>query len=454
MKTIAIIGGGFSGTLTAIELLKKSKQVAVKLINCDQPLTKGVAFSTTDTEHLLNVPAGRMSAFEDEPDHFINWIKDQKEFVAYVKKSMQGEFLPRFIYGQYLTALFQPYLSNDQLEIIKLKATGIKKNKDNFTLTFNDNSSLDADSIVLAMGNFAPAPPKINNPTFYSSSSYYNNPWNQSYLENCNLSKNILLIGTGLTMVDCILSLKRIGFAGHIYITSPRGYTPVSHAKTVPYPDYYQELENTSLADIFKTVRKHIKIAETKDISWHSVTDALRPHVQKLWIGFSQKEKQQFISHIRHIWGVARHRLPQYTFKELQKLKEKGQLEIIGGRIKTIDEKDDDITVTIQLRKNKSTKELHVSRTVNCTGPQINYPELNDELVRSLLSSGLIAPSPLKMGIRALSNGSVLKNEEEISANMYAIGSLLRGVLWETTAVPELREQAENIAKQIIASIQ
>ncbi len=454
MKTIAIIGGGFSGTLTAIRLLQKSKDIAVKIINDKLPLAKGVAYQTTDLQHLLNVPAGKMSAFKNEPNHFINWLKTKKEYAHYFNKKIETEFLPRMIYGEYLLFVISPYLENSQLEIIHSKAIEIKRNENAFSVRIKNSPTIEADKVVLAFGNFQPAPPKIADPSFFNSSNYFNNPWEDSYLKNLDSSKNILLIGTGLTMVDCVLSLKKIGFKGHIYITSPRGYMPASHEETVAYPDFYNEIENSDLAGILKTIRKHLKNAEAKHISWQSVIDTLRPYAQKIWIRFSQKEKLQFISHLRHIWGVARHRLPKETYKEVMVLKEKAQLEIIPGRITSITENLNSINVSIQSRKNKSTINLEVASVLNCTGPLINYLEIKDELIVDLISSNLIASNPLKMGIKATTDGKVLTEDNNISPGMFAIGSLLRGVLWETTAVPELSLQAESIAEQIIQTIQ
>lgn len=448
MKTVVIIGGGFSGSLTAIQILSKSRDISVKIVNDGHPTAKGLAYDTYLPEYLLNVPALKMSAFENEPTHFINWLNSKEEYTQY----SGNEFLPRFIYGAYLNSLFDQFSASKLLEIINAKAIDIKQSAASYTVILNNGSSLTADKIVLAMGNYLPAAPKMIDPDFLKSTSYFKNPWNQSCLQGIDLSKNILLIGTGLTMADCLLDLIKIKFKGKIYVSSPRGYTPASHEHYVFYPDFYPELKGLSLAEIFKAVRNHLKTAALKNISWDAVIDSIRPHASEIWMSFSQKEKQQFISHIRHIWGVARHRLPKELHKEMMDLKKAGQLEIIGGRIESLKEKDKQITALILLRKERSLKELCVSRVVNCTGPQINYSELNDELIQNLLSSGIILADELKMGLKAGLSGEIISQGNIVSGDIYAIGSLLRGVLWETTAVPDIRIQAETIAKQIIES--
>lgn len=449
MKTIAIIGGGLSGVLTASQLLEKSNHISIKIINSENALGLGVAYSTLEENHLLNVPAGKMSAFPNNPNHFVDWLVKN----GYSSNELEKQFLPRYIYGKYISEFLNAIKQNKQLEILYARAVDIKKESNNYSIQLNNGNSVIADKIVLALGNFLPSTPKSATLSFFESPNYFKNPWSADYLKNLSLSNDILIIGTGLTMVDCVLSLKKAGVTGKIYVVSPRGYTPASHNKSEIYLDFYSELKGKTLLEIFKTVRKHIKIAESKNIYWVSVVDSLRPHVQEIWISLSKKDKQQFISHIRHIWGVARHRLPLATHTKLMTLKENRQLEIIGGRIIDIKEADGIVSAFIQLKGSSKKRELNVSRVINCTGPQSNYNELKDVFVQNLLAKKIILSSELKMGIETNLKGQILQSELQPSSDIYAIGSLMRGVLWETTAVPEIRIQAESIAKQIIDSI-
>ncbi len=449
MKTIAIIGGGWSGILTAIQLLKKSKNISIKIINSGQPIGLGVAYRTTDTSHLLNVPAGKMSAFTNNPKHFTDWLIKNGHSTDEIEK----HFFPRLLYGKYILEFVDKIKQNSQVKFIDARAVDIQKESLNYSIQLNNGNSINADKIVLALGNFLPSTPKSATLNFFESPYYFKNPWNADYLKNISISKDILLIGTGLTMVDCVLSLKKAGVTGKLYVVSPRGYTPASHSKAEIYPDFYSELKGKTLLEIFQIVREHLKIAESKKNSWIGVVDSLRPHAQDLWIALSKKDKQQFVSHIRHIWGVARHRLPFTTHKELMDLKTKSQLEIIGGRIIDIQESNGIVSSSIQLRGSSKKRNLSVSRVINCTGPQSNYKELKEAFIQNLLAKKIIISNELKMGIETDINAKVLQEDGKTSTDIYAIGSLLRGILWETTAVPEISKQAEQIAKQIVDSI-
>ena len=101
--TIAIVGGGVAGTLTAMQLLRASASVRVVLINQDATIGRGVAYSTSSRSHLLNVPAARMSAFPDDPDHFLRWAR-----MRLGPATPNDAFLPRQLYGEYVAELLRP----------------------------------------------------------------------------------------------------------------------------------------------------------------------------------------------------------------------------------------------------------------------------------------------------------------------------------------------------------
>jgi uncharacterized NAD(P)/FAD-binding protein YdhS len=452
MKTVCIIGGGFSGMFTAIHLLRKDVKLKLKLFNDDYPLALGAAYSTLHREHLLNVAAGKMSPYKDRPSHFADWILSKKEYSSYHSGGHESKFLPRFIYGKYLDEIISDFISDERLEIIHSRVVDVDQENGQYLVGTASQKTFVGDFLVLANGNFAPAPPKLNDLSFIKNTNYFPNPW--KFNKKTDPEKSVLIIGSGLTMIDQVLTLLSDGFTGEIYSVSPRGYFPQSHAENQDsYPDFYDELEHKSLQSVFQTVIKHLKNAGENGISWQAVIDSVRPHARSLWLNFSEKDKTQFVSHLRHIWGVARHRLPREVFVKIRQLISEGKLQIIAGRLQSVTEEKDGFKISIRQRRTGQLKTVIVSSIVNCTGPQTNFNELNDDLIRNLIHKNIIAPHELKIGIRALPDGMVLNAENKVVPNVYAVGSLLRGVLWENTAVPELRLNAENVALQIIGSI-
>ncbi|MDZ4712992.1 MAG: FAD/NAD(P)-binding protein [bacterium] len=450
--SIAVIGGGFCGSVTLIQLIKQAtKPLNIILINCENPNGKGIAFSSYNSRHVLNVPAAKMSAFPDEPEHFINWVKSKQRYQEFVNDELNDRFLPRVVYGQYLEELFTkvvedaPYYVN--VKIISDEATDIIQNEEVSEIILKSGSSFKADIVVLALGNFLPDNPKIKDDGFYASKKYFRNPWLKKSIQGVKHENNILIIGTGLTMVDNVLSLIDEKYEGKIYAISTKGFFPLSHKKRKPYTDILEELHPPySIPKLYNIFRKHIKYVLSHGITGEAVVDAIRPKTQEIWLSLTLKDKIRFMSHIRHLWGVARHRLPKEIYDQMQSMIADGKLEIIGGRLKVLKENGKFIDVVYQDKKFQEEKELKVDRVINCTGPATDLNRLESPLIKNLLRRGLISNDEMKLGINALPDGTIIHKDHSVSSNFFTIGSMLKGILWESTAVPELRTQAKSLA--------
>lgn len=457
--TVAIIGGGFCGALTLIQLVEQAKYpLSIVLINNNNQTVKGIAYSSYNPKHVLNVPAAKMSAFPDDPDNFINWIKSKPEYSEFVNEELNDRFLPRVIYGRYLEELFnntmQNLPGNVTVKILNDEAIDIIPSEDKSEIIFKSNESVEADKIILAVGNFKPDDPYLTDSSFYKSNKYFQNPWNKNAVEGLKNKEDVLIIGTGLTMVDNVLSLLHNGFDGKIYAVSTNGYFPLSHKKRKPYTVILEELHPPySISKLYSIFRKHIKYVLSHGITGEAVVDAVRPKTQEIWLSLTLEDKLKFMSHIRHLWGVARHRLPKEIFDQMQELISKGKLKIIGGRIQNIKENNDKIIVTVRERKSQKNEDIIINRVINCTGPKTDLNKINEPLVKNLLERGIIVPDEMKLGINALPDGTIIHKDHSLSVNFYTIGSLMKGILWESTAVPELRVQAKNLASQIIKQL-
>jgi uncharacterized NAD(P)/FAD-binding protein YdhS len=261
-KKVLIIGGGFSGMMIAVNLLMEDTNVLITIVNDTYEPALGAAYSTKNNVHLLNVPAGKMSAFANKPSDFIDWLKSKKEYAYLLTDTIENEFIPRTIYGTYLAEIVEKYKSHPKINWIDGTACDIKITNQGYDVVLKNNDTYSGDFLILASGNILPSNPPIKNESFYSSKNYFRNPWNDSFLNKMNRNKPVLIIGTGLTMIDCVLSLKSIQFKEKVYAISPRGYIPKPHSKAEVYPDFYAEIKDQSLLTILKAVRRHIKIAE------------------------------------------------------------------------------------------------------------------------------------------------------------------------------------------------
>lgn len=281
MKKVVIIGGGASGTLLAIDLLRaaKSQPISVTLVEKREKIGRGVAYSTALEHHLLNVPAAKMSAFPDEPEHFLNWLGENEHSFG------PSDFVPRRLYGEYLSSLLDAEARrNASLVRVFEEAADLEPTDDGYVVKLASGKELPADIVVLAFGNFLPPHPSVPDLSFITAEKYIRDVWSEGSLEKIDPSDDVLVIGTGLSMVDFVLNLRSAGHQGKIKAISTKGLLPAEHKLGYTYPSFADELKGVEkITEIFTSVRKHIAIADANGSDWRAVIDSLRPVTQELW---------------------------------------------------------------------------------------------------------------------------------------------------------------------------
>ncbi|GFE70504.1 FAD/NAD(P)-binding protein [Chroococcus sp. FPU101] len=450
--TIAIIGGGFSGTMVAVQLLRLANcPLKIKLIEKRVKIGQGVAYSTPILSHLLNVPVSKMSAFPEIPEHFLNWIQDR-----YPKKSFTGStFAPRRYYGEYLQSVLQEaqnYARKDvYLEYIQDEAHALQAAHEQMIVTCRSGATIKADRVILALGNLPPSHPPIDDPSFYQSRRYSSWAWSTPLENMIEPDHNILLIGSGLTAIDLVIDLYYKGHQGKIYLVSRRGLLPQPHKPIQVYAPLIELDQN--LNHLFKQIRSEVKKAQDLGYDWRSVIDFLRPHTQLIWKSLSITEKRRFLRHLRSYWDIHRHRISPDIAQIITKLRDSQQLIILRGEIQSYQEEIDKVTVTIRPRYTEQTQDIQVHHVVNCTGSERLTSQWQNPLLKNIITSELAKPDALQLGLDVAENGALVNNIGDNSSILYTLGPLQKGCLWETTAVPEIRQQAEKLAKELLNSL-
>jgi uncharacterized NAD(P)/FAD-binding protein YdhS len=359
MIKIGIIGAGFSGTLTSVQLINKlNTPCEIILIDKKERLGKGVAYNPYSNKHLLNVITSKMSAFAHQPNHFLEWVMEKELFKTKDKNIIANSFLPRSVYGEYLEDVLKEAIKNAEqkqikLNIINSSVVNLDVSENNVALELENKSKYEVDYCVIATGNNLPRNPKIKNMDFYNSDKYYQNPWKIESVKGANEDLPVLIIGNGLTMVDNVFGFIEQGFKGKIYSISPNGFNILPHRHGgLNYSKLIEELSTeNSLYDLIKKVNKHIKMVREYGVSAEPIIDSLRPQTQKFWQMFSEKEKDIFMSRLRHLWGVARHRIPVHSHDKLQQLRINGILKIKSGKINNIENLGKHVLVSILIKK-------------------------------------------------------------------------------------------------------
>ncbi|BAZ37131.1 putative hydroxyacylglutathione hydrolase [Calothrix sp. NIES-4101] len=451
-QIVAIIGGGFSGSLVAANLLRNATiPLTIKLIERSHEAGRGVAYGTQIESHLLNVPAGKMSAFPDEANHFLNWLHKNgyEEVIA-------STFVPRRVYGDYVQAILKEAEENTpayvRFEKIFDEAIAIESASENTTIYLSGGECLSAHKVVLALGNF---PASLPQPlaSLENCEHYITDAWSHNAIAGLNPEDSILLVGTGLTMVDIVVALQAKGFQGKIHAVSRHGLMPLCQEQNYIYPAFIDVATAPKTArQLLHLVRQEIKIAASQGQDWRTVIDAIRPVTQELWQALPLTEQKRFLRHVKAYWEVHRHRIAPEIANTLDIATKLGKLNYYGGRIQSCQELENGVNVTIRDRKTGKNRVLHVNRIINCTGSNCNYRRMQHPLLASLQEQRLIRLNSLSIGVDTATNGALIDADGKISKQLYTLGTPRKGTLWETTAVPEIRVQAANLAMEILNS--
>ncbi|MEO8587807.1 MAG: FAD/NAD(P)-binding protein [Flavobacteriales bacterium] len=459
MKRIGIIGGGFTGTMTAVQLIERANgPLAITIVNDRGTFNKGVAYDPYSKGHLLNVTAAKMSAYPDRPNHFMDWVMARPSFAHTERILVANAFLPRDLYGEYLTSVWNnaeaiAVRKKIKVRVIEDTVADLDVTDDAVDLILRSGQRITLDRCVIATGNHAPRDPGIRQPAFYQNPRYFRNPWNVASVSGADSALPILIIGNGLTMVDTVLGLLEHGFTNTIWSISPNGYNILPHRHNgLAYTKLTEELRDTmTLRELVALVNKHIRSVREFGVSAEPVIDSIRPHVQRIWKRLTPAERRIFMARLRHLWGVARHRVPLHIHDRLQQLRIDGRLRILSGRLIDISEENGAVHVEHFDHKRQATATLQVCRVINCTGPETDLMRLEEGFLKNALLKGSIAQDELKLGIRTdTETFAVLDATGRPHERLFTLGSNLKGELWESTAVNELRAQAELLAKDLL----
>lgn len=465
-QVIAIVGAGFCGTMIAARLLGRIIDGRTHVVLINRPnaqssaLARGLAYGTDSPDHLLNVPAGRMSAFDNKPDDFLRFLHTNNVQAA------GGSFVPRHWYGRYLRKILQDAadtakagFSVRQQVVSSIQRPGDDHAHRPYRLQMADGDSIVADCVVLALGNFPPANPIIAEQRFFGNARYIRDPWSDHALSGIDVRRPVLLIGSGLTMFDVVVSLSARAQAPlRIHVVSRRGLWPQPHREHVSQPSFDHAppamLANPSARAYLRAVREHIVQVEKNGGNWRDVVAGLRPITPQLWQALSITERQRFLRHVKPYWETHRHRAAPEIFKLVAGCANRGELTSIAARILAFEVHGNGVKVHLRARGDLGCGQalaIDVGAVINCTGPA---SDINGEtLLKQMAADGLIAADALRLGIEVAADYRVCDAKGAADGAIFYVGPLLKARDWEATAVPELRTHAEAVVNALLKSM-
>ncbi len=451
-RTIAIVGAGYSGVATAIQLLRRvrDRPTRILLIERGPEFGRGLAYSKTPYPYLLNVPASRMAAMASDPKGFVRFAQ------RHDARATADDFLPRALYGDYLQDLLQRAEAEAPAHVILERLRGevvdlaVPAHDGLTTLTLSDGRRATAREVVLALGTPLPRLPAAIRCTI-EPPCLRQNPWADGRaLEG---RRAILVLGSGLTMADVVCAAVHADPAVEVHAISRHGLVPAG--QTAFRPDTLSEVGPAlarsagSISRITASVRSLAQEAENRGVDWREVITLVRHEVPALWSGLSHRERARFLRHVRAHWDVHRHRLPAAVLARLDALRSTGQLSVHAGRVLSLDAANRGVRATWAPRGSREPRMLEAGEVVNCTGPEYDVGRSPDPLWRALLARGLAVRDELALGLRTGPHGAVLGPTGAAIPHLYYIGPMLRADHWEATAVGELRVHTERLAAHL-----
>jgi len=427
---VAIVGGGFSGTMVAAQLARKG--IESVLIDGSGREGQGVAYSTQEPAHVLNVRAEVMSAWADDLEHFVRAAESEGD--------TRRDFVQRQQFGRYLRTILKEAVEARLVQVARHQAISAEPSASGWSVRLDDGERVDASALVLALGNQPPEPL----PFGQHSARVINNPWGGEALaaveDLASSHEDVLLVGTGLTMVDAVLSLDAAGHRGRIVGLSRRGLIPRGHSNDmVPAPVEADEVPHGHVGTLWRWLRKR-----GAQVGWRAAVDSLRPHAHRLWQAFPLEEQRRFSRHARPWWDVHRHRIAPEVAQRLHDMIAEGRLEIVAGRIQSVEDGQHGLTVTYHRRSRTAVEERSFAYMINCTGPLGTISRTRDPMLKGMLADGLAKPDALGIAL------DVDERSRIAGARLaWAMGPMTKGRYWEIIAVPDIRGQAAEVAEDI-----
>lgn len=439
-RRVAIIGAGFSGVAVAANLAQRGRDAPdVLLIERSGSFGRGLAYSTKNQAHLLNVRASNMSAWSDGADDFAKWLK--------VKGGSPTTFASRKTYGDYAEHILREAERARfwrAVRRVRDEVVACRRADDSWDLELSSGKSLRADAVVLAIGHRAPS----NLPVFEEGGIPLISAWDADALRRVP-NGDVLLLGTGLTTVDIALSLSAGRRRGTIYALSRRGLLPRTHLDP-PRPPQGDALQlPAELSEAVHAFRREVRAMAERGEPWQLAVDRMRAATPALWRRLTLDQQRRFLRHLRPWWDVHRHRAAPEIAARVNALLERGRLKVLQGEIVAAQRSGRTIAVQHRPRRSLVRHRLEVAAVINCTGGSLDYARETEPLIVQLIADGIVRPHANGLGLDVDALRRPIGANGASRENFFTIGPVTQGAFWESTAVPEIRVHAAAIAEML-----
>jgi uncharacterized NAD(P)/FAD-binding protein YdhS len=432
---VTIIGGGFAGSVLAAEVLRRDPAATLALIDPAEP-GPGNAYATTDAVHLMNGPVRAMSAVPDRAGDLGRWLGEHVDPDA---------LIPRAQFGRYLAERAREALAQAPgARLIRGTALDVEPLERGYRVHLAAGEPIVATSLVLALGN-APAGTSFGGPGLTEDARFIGDAWR---FDGAGISGEVLCIGSGLTALDALAALDARGFRGRVTMVSRHALTPLLEDASVRAADPDTlDLDRSTPVTLLHSLRRAARAGAARGLDWRAVAESIRREIPVIWAGWDPVQRRRFLRHLQPYWSVHRYRVPIATAAARDALAARGALEIVRGRVRSVDRDGDRLRA--QVRTPSGERTILADWVVNCSGPESDLLRVERPLERALVRRGLIRPDALRLGWDISEDLTPLGAHGRPWPGLYAIGPATRSRFYESTGVPEIRAQAARVAAML-----
>jgi uncharacterized NAD(P)/FAD-binding protein YdhS len=452
---IAIIGGGFAGATLALHLARQNKGGSLQLdvFEPRERLGAGATYTTADPGHRVNIRAERMSLDPGDRDHFARWFEATGEAAADPgARSPAGQVFPRReTFGRYVAEQLQEAAASAGIALRhhRVRAAAIAREGHCFVVTGADGTRVEADSVALCLGNPAAEVPRQLRDVAADSPKVIVDPWVPGALQAVAPDDRILILGTGLTMADVVVSLLGLGHRGEILAVSRRGLLP--RPRSGGAVEAYGVIAPGSLRVTMAAIRRTIREAAAIGRSWQDVIETVRTGNAALWAAFSEADKRRFLRHVKPYWDVHRFQMAPQVEGVLSDAIARGQLTVGRASLQEVAIEDGRIVAYLRPRGADLRHET-VDAIVNCTGPS-RRALFRNPVVASLAAQHLVRSDAFDLGLDVDEGCRARAEDGEAVPGLYVVGPPTRGTKGEVTGASEVAEQAAMVARSLLADL-
>lgn len=462
LPRVVIVGGGFSGAALAVALAKLAPAaLEIVIVEPRESLGRGVAYSTTEIRHFMNGPTKAFSLHPEDEGHFTRWVQAYlAQHATDVAEWGNGDdlFVPRQLYGAYVEAELHASLARTGgrvcMKHVRGSAVTIARTGNAHRVVLDDGGTIEADHVVLATGLERARLAGFAGP-LASHPGYVDDPWDFSAVGRLRGKSVIGVIGSGLTMLDVIVSLERAGFKGDVIAISRHGLHTQQNRMVAGWPDV---LDPSKLPTTCLSLLREVQHAR-KDIlragsDTQALADAISPHLTTLWQGARERERRLYLRRLRAYWEHTRHGAAPATFALVSRWRAAGRLKTLAARVIGALAADGQFLLSVKQRGRSEVETISCEAVINCIGTNLDMgSSVGGSPAAGLVRDGIAARGHAGLGLLASSDCALIDPSGAVSSSLSAIGPLLRGTFWESNAIPEIVPQAYAIASRLAGNL-